>query len=39
MMIADRVKHKLPSLLCDGNTSERENNNKFMQNRCRLRQL
>ena len=39
MVNADRVKKKLPSLLCNGDTSERENNNAFMRNRYRLRQF
>jgi hypothetical protein len=39
MVNADRVKKKLPSLLCDGDTSERKNNDAFMRNRYRLRQL
>jgi hypothetical protein len=36
---ADRVKRKLPSLLCDGDTIKRENNNMFMRNRYRLQQF
>lgn len=39
MVNADRVKSKLPSLLCDGDTSKRENNNAFMRNRYRLLQF
>ncbi len=27
MVTSTRVKNKLPSILCDGNTSERENKN------------
>ena len=39
MVNTDRVKKKLPSLLVDGDTSKREYNNVFMQNRYRLRQF
>jgi hypothetical protein len=39
MVNVDRVKRKLPSLLYDDETSKRENNNVFMQNRYRLQQL
>jgi hypothetical protein len=39
MVNADRVKRKLPSLLCNGDTSERKHNNAFMRNRYRLVQL
>ena len=39
MVNADRVKRKLPSLLCDGDTSTRENGNAFMRNRYRLKQF
>lgn len=39
MVNADRVKSKLPSLLCNGDTSKRENNNMFMRNRYRLLQF
>jgi hypothetical protein len=35
----DRLKKKLPSLLCSGDTSKPENNNAFMRNRYRLSQL
>jgi hypothetical protein len=35
----DHVRRKLPSLLCDGDTSEPENSNMFMRNRYRLRQF
>jgi len=36
MVNVDRVKRRLPSLLCDGNTSKRQNNNAVMQNRYSL---
>lgn len=39
MVNSDRIKRKLPSLLCDGDTSERKNNNSFMRNRYRLQQF
>ena len=39
MVNADRVKRKLPALLCNGDTSRREFNNDFMRNRYRLQQL
>jgi hypothetical protein len=39
MVNADRVKRKLPSLLCDGDTNQRKNNNAFMRNRYRLQQF
>ena len=39
MVNVDRVKHKLPFMLCDGDTSEREHNNAFMRNRYRLQQF
>jgi hypothetical protein len=39
MVNVDRVKKKLPSLLCSGKTSERKNNNVFMRNRYRLQQF
>jgi hypothetical protein len=39
MVNVDRVKRKLPSLLCDGDTSKQENNNQFMRNRYRLQQF
>jgi hypothetical protein len=39
MVNADRVKKKIPSLLCAGDTSKSENNNVFMRNSYRLRQL
>jgi len=39
MVNMDRVKRKLSSLLCDGDTSERKNNNAFMRNRYRLQQF
>jgi hypothetical protein len=39
MVNADRVKRKLPCLLCDGDTSERKYNNAFMRNRYRLQQF
>ena len=39
MVNMDRVKRKLPCLLCDGDTGKRENNNEFMRNRYRLQQF
>ncbi len=36
MVNADRLKRKLPCLLCDEDTGEREVNNVFMRNRYRL---
>ena len=39
MVNVDRVKHKLPSILCDGPTTKRKNNNEFMRNRYRLQQF
>ena len=39
MVNADRVKRKLPSLLCDGDTTKRENNNAFMRNCYRLQRF
>ena len=39
MVNADRVKRKLPSLLCNGDTSKRKYNNTFMRNRYRLVQF
>ena len=39
MVNVDRVKRKLPCLLCDGDTDKRENNNEFMRNRYRLQQF
>jgi DNA-directed RNA polymerase subunit F len=39
MVNVDRVKKKIPSLLCRGSTSERKNNNAFMRNRYRLQQF
>lgn len=39
MVNADRVKRKLPSLLCDGDTSMRRNANAFMRYRYQLHQL
>jgi hypothetical protein len=39
MVNVDRVKRKLPCLLCDGDTGKRENNNTFMRNRYRLQQF
>jgi hypothetical protein len=39
MVNVARVKKKIPSLLVDGDTSERKNNNDFMRNRYRLRQF
>jgi hypothetical protein len=39
MVNADRVKRKLPSLLCDCDTTKRENNNAFMKNRYRLQRF
>ena len=39
MVNADRVKRKLPSLLCNGDTSKRKYNNEFMWNRYRFRQF
>jgi hypothetical protein len=39
MVNANRVKRKLPGLLCDGDTSERKSRNSFMRYRYRLQQL
>jgi hypothetical protein len=39
MVNADRVKRKLPSLLCNGDTSKKENKNMFMRNRYRMIQF
>ena len=39
MVNVDRVKRKLPCLLCDGDTSEQKNNNTYMRNRYRLMQF
>jgi hypothetical protein len=39
MVNADRIKRKLPCLLCDGDTGNRVSNNAFMRNRYRLRQF
>jgi hypothetical protein len=39
MVNVDRVKRKLPCLLCDGDTGKRETNNAFMRNRYRLQQF
>jgi hypothetical protein len=39
MVNADRVKRKLPCLLCNGETSERKYNNAFMRNRYRVQQF
>jgi len=39
MVNAERVKQKIPSLLVDGDTSKRENNNAFFRNRYRLRKF
>jgi hypothetical protein len=39
MVNVDRVKKKLPSLLCRGDTSKPENNKVFMRNRYRLLQF
>ena len=39
MVNVDRVKRKLPCLLCDGDTGKRESNNEFMRNRYRLQQF
>jgi len=39
MVNADRVKTKLPSLLCDGATSEPANSNVFIRNHYRLLQF
>ena len=39
MVNADRVKRKLPSLLCDDDTSQRRNANELMRYRYRLMQF
>jgi hypothetical protein len=39
MVNADRVKRKLPCLLCDCDTGKRESNNAFMRNRYWLQQF
>jgi hypothetical protein len=39
MVNADRVKRKLPCLLCSGDTGNRKNNNEFMRNRYRFQQF
>ena len=39
MVSVDRVKRKLPSLLCDGETGSRANDNRFMKYRYQLEQF
>jgi hypothetical protein len=39
MVNVDRIKRKLPCLLCDGDTGNKANNNAFMRNRYRLQQF
>ncbi len=39
MVNVNRIKRKLPSLLCDGETGNRLNDNEFMRNRYRLQQF
>ena len=38
-MSADRVKRKLPGMLCDGETESQANDAKFMRKRYRLAQM
>ena len=39
MVNIDRIKRKLPCLLCNGDTGNRQGNNVFIQERYRLQQL